>query len=356
MAPLEVPEPKLYLVSLGPGATDLLTLRAWELLASGRKVIVSTIEHEVCQTLAARGIAFDVIVDLATGSLKERLIAEVSSADVVYAEPGHILSAPQVAPLLQALDASGIAFEVVPGIDEIEMLPASDVATSTYSAPIALRAGKLFAHLVSVMARLRAPGGCPWDAEQDHQSLAIHLIEETYETLEAIDDQDMSGLEEELGDVLLQVVFHAEIAQEDEHFDIGDVVEELIAKLVARHPHVFGEVAVGSSAEVVQNWESLKKQHKARTSLGEGIPKHLPGLLYAHKVHRRLSGVDRLHPSAAAAARQMLQEPLSEDSLGDVLFEIVGLAQLAGLDPEGALRRTAKGHLESSQERETTGK
>jgi tetrapyrrole methylase family protein/MazG family protein len=121
------------------------------------------------------------------------------------------------------------------------------------------RAGPAFEKLVAIMARLRAPGGCPWDAEQTHQSLAVHLLEEAYETLDAIDSGNMHDLEEELGDLLLQVVFHAEIAAETGGFEIGDVVDGLVTKLVDRHPHVFGEVQVRGSADVVANWETLKR-------------------------------------------------------------------------------------------------
>ena len=204
------------------------------------------------------------------------------------------------------------------------------------------RAGPSFARLVDVMARLRAPGGCPWDAEQTHQSLAVHLLEEAYETLDAIDSGSMPDLEEELGDLLLQVVFHAEIAGESGRFEVGDVVDGLVQKLIDRHPHVFGEVKVRGSADVVANWETLKKAQKGRTTLAEGLPKGLPALVYAHKVLRRVSGVghqydaspERLAELAASAGHQP-----DEDSIGELLLHVVALAGEAGIDPEGALRR-----------------
>lgn len=211
-------------------------------------------------------------------------------------------------------------------------------------AAAAERAGSAFADLVTTLARLRAPGGCPWDAEQTHRSLAVHLVEEAYETLDAIDSGSMEDLKEELGDLLLQIVFHSEIAAEGNHFEVAGVIDDLVAKLVHRHPHVFGDVQVSGSAEVVANWEALKKEQKGRTTLTDGLPKGLPALIYAHKVIRRASGVGHeLSPSAerllklAAAAG----EETSDESIGELLLEAVALAGSAGIDPEGALRRRA---------------
>jgi MazG family protein len=218
------------------------------------------------------------------------------------------------------------------------------VAEAAKEASAPERAGSAFAKLVAIMARLRAPGGCPWDAEQTHQSLAVHLVEEAHETLDAIDSGNMHDLREELGDLLLQVVFHSEIAAEGEHFDVADVVDELVEKLIRRHPHVFGEVEVSSAAEVVANWESLKREQKGRTSLEEGLPKGLPALIHAHKAIRRASGVGfevpsspgRLSELAAVAAHEA-----SDETIGALLMETVVLAGEAGVDPEGALRRKA---------------
>ncbi len=192
------------------------------------------------------------------------------------------------------------------------------------------------------MARLRAPGGCPWDAEQTHESLAVHLLEEAHETLDAIDSGNMVDLAEELGDLLLQVVFHAEIAAESGSFEIGDVVDGLVRKLVDRHPHVFGEVQVRGSADVVANWETLKKEQKGRTSLSEGLPKGLPALIHAHKVLRRVSGVGHEFDASPERLTQLstaVGAEITEETVGDLLLEAVALAGAAGIDPEGALRR-----------------
>lgn len=215
------------------------------------------------------------------------------------------------------------------------------------------RAGPAFERLVAIMARLRAPGGCPWDAEQTHRSLAVHLLEEAYETLDAIDSGNMHDMAEELGDLLLQVVFHAEIAQETGQFEIGDVVDGLVKKLVDRHPHVFGEVEVAGSAEVVANWETLKKQQKGRTTLDEGLPKGLPALVYAHKVLRRASGVGHDFGASSGRLAQLsagMGDRVTEESVGDLLLEVVALAGSAGIDPEGALRRRSNRLMAQAQE------
>ncbi|MGH2772889.1 MAG: MazG family protein, partial [Actinomycetota bacterium] len=157
-------------------------------------------------------------------------------------------------------------------------------------APAAEKARDPFVRLVETMQRLRGPDGCPWDREQDHASISLNLIEEAYETVDAIDRQDDADLKEELGDLLLQVVFHAEIARGEGRFDIGGVIEELVDKLIARHPHVFaGRSAADGppdAAAVLANWEAIKRQQKGRQSLHEGIPPGLPALVYAHKVLR----------------------------------------------------------------------
>lgn len=209
--------------------------------------------------------------------------------------------------------------------------------------------GSHFPELVRVMAELRAPGGCPWDAEQTHRSLARHLLEEAHEALAAIDSDDLDGLKDELGDVLLQVVFHSEIAQEEKAFDVDDVTDALIAKLVRRHPHVFGEAEVSGADEVLANWEKLKASEGQRAHLEEGIPETLPALARAAKVQRRAEAEGRapLDPSdAAEIARSRLDDLRdpeetddAEEAIGDLLFAIVALARSGGVDAESALRR-----------------
>jgi MazG family protein len=208
--------------------------------------------------------------------------------------------------------------------------------------------GRALLDLLKVMARLRGPGGCPWDREQTHQSLARHLLEEAHETLEAIDQGDPDRLREELGDVLLQVVFHAEMARQEGTFDIDDVAEGITAKLIRRHPHVFGDLQVDSASEVLVNWERIKAEEKGEHSVDQEIPATLPALARASKVQRRAagSGFDwRTTEAAMAKVREELAEleragaEQAEDELGDVLFAVAALGRRMNVDPETALRK-----------------
>jgi tetrapyrrole methylase family protein / MazG family protein len=202
--------------------------------------------------------------------------------------------------------------------------------------------------LVKVIHRLQAPDGCPWDREQTHQSLARHLLEETHETLEAIDSGDPERLPEELGDLLLQVVFHAEIAARDGEFDIDDVAETIVAKLIKRHPHVFGDVKVGSASEVLVNWERIKADEKGEHPVEDDIPPTLPALARAAKVQRRAAGFGfdwRTRDAAAAKVHEELSElegapsERVEEELGDLLFAVASLGRQLNVDPETALRK-----------------
>ena len=215
------------------------------------------------------------------------------------------------------------------------------------------QAAQEFARLVAVMDRLRSAGGCPWDAEQTHESLVRYLIEEAYEVIEAIEAPqgvNRNLLKEELGDVLLQVVFHARIAQEtpgDERFTVVDVIRGLNEKMERRHPHVFA----GESSDiddVVARWDELKKLEKPeRTSVFDGIPPHLPALSLAEKT---LSKADKggveLQESKQAP---MLDEVSNEDELGAFLFVAVQRARAQGLDPERALRAYTRGVIAQAE-------
>jgi tetrapyrrole methylase family protein/MazG family protein len=220
------------------------------------------------------------------------------------------------------------------------------------------REGRRLLDLVRVMARLRGPGGCPWDAEQTHRTLARHLLEETHELLEAIDADDDDAIREELGDVLLQVVFHAQMAADEGRWDIDDVAEGLVRKLIHRHPHVFGEVEVAGADEVLVNWEKLKAEEAGeRPAVDDDIPVSLPSLARAAKVQRRAAGWGfewRSVDGAVGALREEVDELAAttgdaehaEEEVGDVLFATVALARKLGVDAESALRRTVRSFAE----------
>lgn len=207
-----------------------------------------------------------------------------------------------------------------------------------------------FQQLVEVVAALRAPDGCPWDRKQTHQTLTPFLIEEAYETVEALELNDDSKIQEELGDLAFQVVLHAQLARERGAFDVEQVCQGIVAKMVRRHPHVFernGEL--GTPAEVLQQWDQIKKREKgekAETSALDGVSSGLPSLPQAALLQERASRNGFAYPNAEAAWAK-LQEELgefqaqpSENELGDVFFALVSLAHQHGLDPEAALRGT----------------
>lgn len=214
------------------------------------------------------------------------------------------------------------------------------------------RPGERFLDLVEVLDRLRSPGGCPWDARQTHASLVEYLIEEAYETVEAIEDEDATALREELGDVLLQVVFHARIAQETQDWDIDDVADGIVAKLIRRHPHVFADGTAETAEDVEANWHRLKAQEKGRASVTDGIPRALPALLLASKVLQRTREFDL--PSAGMPAALAAMEGVADEAaLGDLLLAVSALARERGLDAEAALRDASRRRI--AQVRATEG-
>jgi len=231
--------------------------------------------------------------------------------------------------------------------------------------PTTARAGERLLDLVAVMDRLRSPGGCPWDARQTHRSLLEYLVEETYETVEAIEDDDRELLREELGDLLLQVVFHARIAQEDpdDPWSVDDVADGIIAKLVRRHPHVFGDVTADTAAQVEANWHAIKAQEKGRESVTDGIPSALPALMHAGKVLSRSSSVAGLPSLArAGAAGAALNDALDaaddaddETAYGDLLLALVAAGRERGLDAETALRQASRRRVVQIREAERAG-
>lgn len=223
-----------------------------------------------------------------------------------------------------------LAGEFGEGADQIEVLHGS------WDPP-----GARLLDVAAVMDRLRSPGGCPWDAEQTHDSLRPYLLEEAYEAYDALLDGDPRALREELGDVLLQVAFHARIASEDAEggFDLDDVASDLVAKLIRRHPHVFADRAVTGAAEVSANWDEIKKTEKRRESALDGVARSQSALALAAKYLSRAgrAGV----PVAAPELPPDVRQPADEVELGGLLFALVAAAEERGMDAEAALRQTA---------------
>ena len=206
--------------------------------------------------------------------------------------------------------------------------------------------------LREVMDKLRSPGGCPWDAEQDHASLLKYLLEESYEFIESVENNDRQAMQEELGDLLLQVYFHSRMAEEDatQPFDIEDVAKSVADKLIRRHPHVFAGASVNSSEDVLENWEKQKAAEKGRTSAIDGVPLAQPALPLATKVIYRLNKLNYDLPISKPIS---LPSEINQDQFGQILLGLISQAVEKGLDPEAALRSATKTLITQIQEHET---
>ena len=208
-----------------------------------------------------------------------------------------------------------------------------------------------FTSLQQIVAKLRAPGGCPWDREQTHNSIKPHLIEEAYEVLDTIDSGDTKKLCEELGDLLLQIVLHAQIASESGEFDIKDVVRDISEKLIRRHPHVFGNVNASSAQEVLHNWDEIKRSERANedSSLLTSVPRSMPALAYSQAIQERAARIGFDWKEYSGILEKLVEEikELKEaksqqqkvHEFGDLLFVLTNAARWLGVDPEGALRQ-----------------
>ncbi len=205
--------------------------------------------------------------------------------------------------------------------------------------------------LREVMDKLRSPGGCPWDAEQDHTSLLKYLLEESYEFIESVENNDRAAMQEELGDLLLQVYFHSRMAEEDakQPFNIEDVAKSVADKLIRRHPHVFAGESVSGSAEVLENWEKQKAAEKGRSSAIDGVPLAQPALPLATKVIYRLN---KLNYELPIAEPIKLEGDIDQDQFGLILLGLISQAVDKGFDPEAALRTATKGLIAQIQQHE----
>jgi tetrapyrrole methylase family protein / MazG family protein len=225
--------------------------------------------------------------------------------------------------------------------------------------------GSLFDRLVEIMATLRSPTGCPWDRAQDSTSLKPYLLEEAYEVLEAIEEGTPNKLKDELGDLLFQVIFHAQLARERGDFDINDILAGTIAKMTRRHPHVFGSAAASTPKEALQNWEEIKRGEKATaegTSVLDGVPRQLPSLLRAQRLQDKAARVGFDWPEIEQVWRKLSEEMRElraamdrnnraevEGELGDVLFVLVNLARWLEINPDEALHQTSQKFIKRFQ-------
>ncbi|HLH59526.1 MAG TPA: MazG family protein [Streptosporangiaceae bacterium] len=367
------PAGRLILLATSPRvAPGLLSWQAWEALRGAARVLAGSADHPQLPALAAAGVGYEIVAlppapvlpdvpapdaapDPSGGGVREadrrlaRLLAEAAAGvdgTVVWlagnGAPGRRAAGEAAGGRTDERGTLEAALRELPDGPEVAVLEGS-----------ADLPGARLLDLVATMEVLRAE--CPWDAKQTHESLAPHLLEEPYEALEALEQGDHAALREELGDVLLQVVFHAKVASERDDgtgFTVDDVADGIVTKLVRRHPHVFAGVAVADADEVKRNWDAIKKAERAEraepgdspSSVLDGVPFAQPALALAAQLQRRAvrGGVPE---DVIAAARPAASGPAADQpaaDLGDRLFELVTRARAAGLDPEIELRAAAR--------------
>lgn len=342
-------KPVFYLIGLGNEGLDKLTLGAYRTIAAAKIIYAFCPDHPAIHDLKREGFPVTVLADLpsdkekeAANRLKELILVLPREADRISGQiclvlPGNpIIEGKEVSSLISALKNQ---YEV-----NMDFLPAE----------------KSLERLTGIMAELRSESGCPWDKEQNFESLKKYLIEETYEVIDAIDSQDMNNFCEELGDLLLQIIFHSQIAEEEKLFTISDVIKGISEKLVRRHPHVFGRAVAESSRQVLINWDVIKRGEKAAGNhgFGEGIeyfnfPKGLPALLMAEKSQKEAAktGFDwenyrgplaKIYEELAELEKAIETKVGIEEELGDLLFSIVNLSRWLEVNSEDALRRGTK--------------
>lgn len=296
-------------------------------------------EHDVTPSL-------DLIV---TGGLDQSIASDLKSQLLnFYRSSSPVLIVQNMEPENKA----GLIYCLITQLDQCKELSNK---TSLYLPASRFPVGATFFDLVRIMAKLRGPTGCPWDRQQTHDSLKRHLIEESYEVIETIDAGDSEHLMEELGDLLLQTIFHAQIASEQGDFDISDVLENIVTKLLRRHPHIFGDKQAETPEDVMVHWEEAKRK-EGKAKILSGLPQSLPALLYALKLQKKAAHVGFDWEEKQDIAEKLLEEAEEfkeaclqgqdhqelEEEIGDVLFTIVNIARHYDIDPESALRKTSK--------------
>ncbi len=304
-------------------APGLLSWPAWDALTGADVVLAADPDPAWREALTEAGLTVEDAADLPIAQRAGHLLEATDGGRTAV-----WLGSPDGDPGLTDALAEHLARRAV-----ASRPPDVELLTGSHDVP-----GARVLDLVAVMDTLRSPGGCPWDAEQTHASLLPYLLEEAHEVMEAVDLGDRAHLREELGDLLLQVAFHARVAQEDpdEPFGIDEVAAGIVAKLVSRHPHVFGDVHAATADEVERNWEQLKAAEKQRTGVFEGVPSTLPALARAQKMLGRL---EKLRPGTDLDAAGMGPDAGTDEArVGRALLDVVRTARAAGVDAEGALR------------------
>jgi len=346
------------IVGLGPGDPDLLTLGSVKALQAIGRAVTPLAPPDLTKHLERAGIVIvrGAIADpplFVRGSTEivAQFVEHLPEEDLAIGILGNPLSDfPGLPPLLRELERRGARSEIVPGFPRAALSAA--LTMPLVPLPPA-SAHHSWDDLVEIMARLRR--SCPWDREQTHRTLVPYLIEETYEVVEAIEGDDESALCEELGDLLLQIVFHAQLGSETGKFTVADVIDALSNKMIRRHPHVFGDAVIEDVDTQWKNWEKLKAEEstgRKRRSRLDGIPKHLGALQRGQRMQEKAARVgfdwpaargilDKLHEELGEleqAEREKQDDPHVREELGDVFFTLVNLARAMGIDAEAAMR------------------
>jgi XTP/dITP diphosphohydrolase len=341
---------RLVLVDTSDQLPGLLPMHGWSALMSSELVLVGDADHPFATHLDLAELRFEVVPELEGRAPLTRsdMLAGLSPEQKKRAEwvVDRARAVGEVTYLFGPADSE--AFTRTLGMEATR----AGVEVEVVYFMVAPK-GSALLELVGVEERLRGPDGCPWDREQDHRTLAKYAVEEVYELVEAIAGGDPDHIREELGDVLLQVVFHAQIAADEGTFDIDDVARGIVDKLVRRHPHVFADTEVADAGEVMANWEELKAAEKPeREGVFDGVPIAQPALGYVEKLQKRAAKVGfdwQADVDAAERIRAELDEFLAagddaerEHEVGDLLMSVVGLARRHHIDPELALRGAAQ--------------
>jgi tetrapyrrole methylase family protein/MazG family protein len=346
------------IVGLGPGDSELLTVGSIDALRESGRAVALLAPPDLVKYLTGRGVTVerDLVDDPAlfvrgSADAIERFVERIGPQDIAIGVIGNPLSDfPGLPLLLRALELRGAQTRIVPGMPKATL--AASISMPLVPLPPA-SAHYAWEDLIEIMARLRS--SCPWDREQTHRTLVPYLIEETYEVVEAIENHDEGSLCEELGDLLLQIVFHAQLGTETGAFTIADVVDALSNKMVRRHPHVFGDAVIEDVDSQWKNWERLKALEatgRKRKSRLDGIPKHLGALQRGQRMQEKAARVgfdwpgvhdilDKLREELAELAdaqREKQDDSHVREELGDVFFTLVNLARGMGIDAETAMR------------------
>ena len=346
------------IIGLGPGDPELLTLGSLDAMRSVGRAVTLLAPPELSTYLQDQGIKpmRDRVTDpslFVRGGAEEieAFVASMDEADLAIGVLGNPLSDfPGLPLLLRALEKRGARTEIIPGMPRATL--SASITMPLVPLPPA-SAHHSWDDLIEIMARLRR--SCPWDREQTHRTLIPYLIEETYEVVEAIEGENEAELCGELGDLLLQIVFHSQLATETGKFSVADVVDSLSNKMIRRHPHVFGDAVIEDVDAQWKNWEQLKSQEaagKARKSRLDGIPKHMGALQRGQRMQEKAARVgfdwasardivDKLAEEMAELAearREKQDDPRIREELGDVLFTVVNLSRALGIDAETAMR------------------